>query len=66
MNKIIFFVLLILIVPGCIQFKKNEKRIPVAKVSDVILYYDQIPDLIRQGASESDSISVIQNYINKC
>jgi len=65
MNKIIFFVLLILIVPGCIQFKKNEKRIPVAKVSDVILYYDQIPDLIRQGASESDSISVIQNYINK-
>jgi hypothetical protein len=65
MNKIIFFVLVILIVPGCIEFKKNEKRIPVAKVSDVILYYDQIPDLIRQGASESDSISVIQNYINK-
>jgi len=65
MNKIIFFILLILTVPGCIQFKKNEKRIPVAKVSDVILYYDQIPDLVRQGALESDSISVIQNYINK-
>ncbi len=65
MNRIVIFTLIILNVSGCIQFKKNEKRIPVAKVSDVVLYYDQIPGLILQGTSESDSIAIIRNYINK-
>ena len=63
MNRLFIFLLLLSPAAGCI--KKTEKSTPVAKVYDLVLYYDQIPGHIARGASESDSIAIIQNYINK-
>ena len=40
-------------------------RIPVAEVGKVVLYYDEIPQLIQHGINEADSVAIIQNYINK-
>ena len=65
MNKALFVFLIIFILPGCRNHNKTEKRIPAAKVGDVILYYDQIPKLIQPGTPDSDSTGIIQNYINK-
>lgn len=41
------------------------RRIPVAEIDKVVLYYDEIPPLIQKGVNEADSTAIIQNYINK-
>ena len=41
------------------------RRIPVAEIDKVVLYYDEIPQLIQKGINEADSTAIIQNYINK-
>lgn len=38
---------------------------PVAKIGNVVLYYDEIPKSIQRGTSQADSIAIIHNYINK-
>ena len=51
---------------GCKNSNKQPGRIPVAEVgSNVILYYDEMPNLIQKGVNEADSAALIQNYINK-
>ncbi|MFO7620799.1 MAG: hypothetical protein R6W81_05970 [Bacteroidales bacterium] len=65
MNRLFILLLLLCSVAGCTKFKKPDKRVPVAKVNDIVLYYDQIPMHITRGASASDSAAIIQNYINK-
>jgi hypothetical protein len=42
-----------------------DKRIAIAEVGKVVLYYDEIPGIIQQGISKTDSAAVIQNYINR-
>ncbi len=64
MNKTILFSLIIFISVSC-KDKNVAKRIPVASISDVVLYYDEIPQLIQQGINQEDSAAIIQNYINK-
>ena len=65
MNKpaIIFFAIVLL--AGCRNRNNTADRIPVAEVGKVILYYDEIPQLIQHGINEADSVAIIQNYINK-
>ena len=65
MNKpaIIFFAIVLL--AGCRNKNNTADRIPVAEVGKVILYYDEIPQLIQHGINEPDSVAIIQNYINK-
>ena len=65
MNKpaIIFFTIVLL--AGCRNKNNTADRIPVAEVGKVILYYDEIPQLIQHGINEADSVAIIQNYINK-
>ncbi len=65
MNRLFILLLLLCSFAGCTKFKKPDKRVPVAKVNDIVLYYDQIPGHITRGASASDSAAIIQNYINK-
>ena len=55
----------IFILAGCNNNNNTAKRIPVAEVGKVILYYDEMPKLIQQGINEADSVALIQNYINK-
>ena len=64
MNKTVIFLAIILIA-GCSPKKSTIKRTAVAEVGKVVLYYDEIPNLIQDGVTETDSISIIQNYINK-
>ena len=66
MNKIVIIILLVIaLLAGCKNYNNTVKRIPVAEVGKVILYYDELPELIQQGINDSDSAALIQNYINK-
>jgi len=65
MNKTILFLLTICLSVSCKDKNGAAKRIPVAEINKVILYYDEIPQLIQKGINEPDSASIIQNYINK-
>jgi hypothetical protein len=65
MNKILIIILSLFLLAGCKENKNTVKRIPVAEVDKVILYYDELPNLIQHGVNDSDSAALIQNYINK-
>jgi hypothetical protein len=65
MNKSAIILFTILLLAGCKNRNISTKRIPVAEIGNVILYYDEIPHLIQHGINEADSIAIIQNYINK-
>jgi hypothetical protein len=65
MNKTILIFCSVLLLAGCKSNQKQVKRIPVAEVGKVVLYYDEMPKLIQKGVNESDSASLFQNYINK-
>lgn len=64
MNKISFILLIYIFLTGCNNKGELTQRVPVAKVGDVILYYDQIPRQIQSGLSPTDSTAILQNYIN--
>lgn len=65
MNKSIIIVSALFLLVSCRNSHKAPERIPIAEVGNVILYYDMIPMLIQPGLDETDSIAIIQNYINK-
>jgi hypothetical protein len=65
MNRLIFFIMIILLLAGCKNKNTQTKRIPVAEVGKVVLYYDEMPKLIQKGVNDSDSTALFQNYINK-
>jgi hypothetical protein len=65
MNKIIILILFAFIIAGCKKHSNTAKRISIAEVNNVILYYDEVPRLLQEGKNEPDSAAVIQNYINK-
>ena len=62
--KIILCFLLLLFY-SCDFFKKTQDGIPVARVNDTYLYYDDIKDLVSEGTSKEDSTLLIQNFINR-
>ncbi len=63
--KSVILVALVVFLGGCSGNKSEESRIAVAKAGDKILYYDQIPDLIQEGMSKTDSTAAIQGYIRR-
>ena len=65
MSKIVILIFAICLFTGCRNNKNAVKRIAVAEVGKVVLYYDEIPRLIQSGINETDSAALIQNYINK-
>ncbi|GAA4290805.1 hypothetical protein GCM10023163_05270 [Aestuariibaculum suncheonense] len=50
---------------SCHFFKEVDDRIPVARVNEAYLYYDDIKDLVSEGTSKEDSTLLVQNYINQ-
>ena len=62
--RIITFFLL-LIVLSCNFFKKTDEQIPIARVNESYLYYNDIKDLVSDDISKEDSSLVIQNFINR-
>jgi hypothetical protein len=65
MNKNIILIMILFLFAGCKDHNNTVKRIPVAEVDKVILYYDELPKLIQHGVNDSDSAALVQNYINK-
>jgi hypothetical protein len=63
--KIIPFFIFILLSSCNFFFKKTDDRVPVARVNDTYLYYDDIKDLVSEGTSKGDSTLVVQNFINR-
>ena len=65
MRSIIILLLLLILGTSCTFFKKTDHRVPVARVNDSYLYYDDIKDLVAEGISKEDSTLVVQNFINR-
>jgi hypothetical protein len=65
MNKTILFLLIIYLPLSCRESNSSARRIPLAEIDKVVLYYDEIPQLILQGITKADSAAIVQNYINK-
>ena len=65
MRSIIILLLLLILGTSCTFFKKTDDRVPVARVNDSYLYYDDIKDLVAEGISKEDSTLVVQNFINR-
>ena len=65
MNKIVDILIILILLTACNNKAGQIKRVPVAKVGDFVLYYDEIPKLMQPGISPEDSTALIQNYINK-
>jgi len=65
MNRTLIIFLILSVFSACRNSNKTAERIPVAEVGKVILYNDELPQLIQRGINESDSIAFKQNYINK-
>ena len=64
MKKTLFSILVIVLLQGCKNNSTSAERIPVAEVGKTVLYYDEIPELLNNGATGPDSAALVQNYIN--
>jgi HEPN domain-containing protein len=65
MNRALFIILITICVVSCRDYNNQVKRIPVAEAGNVILYRDQLLNLVDPGTPEADSAAIIQNYLNK-
>jgi hypothetical protein len=65
MNKTCIILLIAILFSTCKNKSEQVRRIALAKVGDVILYYDEVPKLLQPGVSQQDSMAIIQSYINK-
>ncbi|TGV04885.1 peptidyl-prolyl cis-trans isomerase [Flavivirga rizhaonensis] len=50
---------------SCRFFKKTDEQIPIARVNESYLYYEDIKDLVSDGTSKEDSTLVVQSFINR-
>ncbi|MBV1922976.1 MAG: peptidyl-prolyl cis-trans isomerase, partial [Flavobacteriaceae bacterium] len=64
MNKLIIFLFSFLFV-ACNFFKQDNEKLPIARVNDTYLYFDDIKELVAQTASKEDSLLIISNFINR-
>lgn len=65
MNKIVPVIIFVLSLAACSGNKNGLKRIPLAKIGDKVLYYDDMPYRLARGLSGDDSISEVRNYVNQ-
>jgi hypothetical protein len=65
MSRTLLIIFVLSVVAGCRRNNDSVKRIPLAEVGNVVLYYDEVPALLQHSIADSDSAAIIQNYINK-
>ncbi len=63
-DKIIIFFLLLTVL-SCNFFKTTDEQVPIARVNETYLYYNDIKDLVSEDTSKEDSTLVVQNFINR-
>ena len=61
--SLIIFLLMLSV--SCGEYNNTTNRIPIAKVGEKVLYYDQVPITIQPGMSAADSSAALQNFINR-
>ena len=64
MNKAIILLLSFLFV-SCNFFKQDNEKLPIARVNDTYLYFEDIKELVAQAISKEDSLLIVNNYINR-
>lgn len=65
MNRFLVILVIASSLVSCGKNKTTSRRIAVAGAGNSVLYRDEIPALITAGTSDTDSIAIVQNYINK-
>jgi hypothetical protein len=65
MNRTVIIFCSVFLLTGCKNNNVQPQRRAVAEVGKVVLYYDQMPNLIQKGVNNDDSVALFQNYINK-
>ncbi|WP_339916411.1 peptidyl-prolyl cis-trans isomerase [Yeosuana marina] len=63
--KFILYTVLLISITSCSFFKETDDRVPVARVNDSYLYYNDIKDLVSEGTPKEDSTLIVQNFINR-
>ena len=63
--KTIFFLLSVIVLTSCDLLKKSDDSVPVARVNETYLYFDDIKDLTPEITSKEDSTLIVQNFINR-
>ena len=65
LKKILFYFCIVATATSCSLFKKNDKegKDAIARAYEYYLYPEELQGLIPDGASKTDSISIIKNYI---
>lgn len=64
-NRLLLLAFFPLFFAGCNGDDNQQKRITVAKAGNSVLYYDEIPAIVKESLAGNDSAAVIRNYINK-
>lgn len=64
MNKAIILLSTFLFI-SCNFFKQDNEKLPIARVNDTYLYFEDIKELITQETSKEDSLLIVNNYINR-
>ena len=62
---VVAFAMLGFLVLGCDTFRKEQRKTPIASVSDVYLYFEDIKEVIPESADKSDSTAIVEAYINR-
>ncbi|MEZ4796377.1 MAG: peptidyl-prolyl cis-trans isomerase [Flavobacteriaceae bacterium] len=64
-KKILALAIISLVFFSCDFFKKEEPKIPVARVNEMFLYQEDIKGIVPEGASKEDSTIIVSNFITK-
>lgn len=53
------------LVLGCDMFRDEQRKTPIASVSDSFLYFEDIKDIIPENVDGADSTAIVEAYINR-
>lgn len=65
MNKLPAIVLLYFVFTSCSYFKPEEKPQAVARVGESYLFKSDLADLVSEGTSKEDSISIVRSFVDR-
>lgn len=65
MNKSIAILILFFVSVSCSYFKPEAKPEAIARVGESYLFKSDIVDLISEGTSKEDSITIVRNFIDR-
>ena len=54
-----------LLVIGCDMFREEQRKIPIASVSDSYLFFEDIKDILPENVHGADSTAIVEAYINR-